>query len=359
MKTLSAIAREMGVSAATVSYVYHGKWRENRIRPEVAARVRQKLEAEGAAPDALGRQLRSGRTQAVGVMLPHLEQAYFLKLLAGIESRLAESGYMLFLGIAHSGREARQVALLERMLARRVDALLMAPRPAADLDAFLATTRRRSQTPLVFADNYLPRCRAARATSDNRWGARETVRDMLRAGRRRIVFFGWDPTVAALWDRYEGYCDALKDEGLPRSRSLTIWRHEREERALDSLRELLRQPRHRPDAIFATSFLNFLPALKVVDQLGLRHPDDVLLTGFDEPMESWAEDTVRRVIREPLWSVIQRAGEIGREAVELALAAVGGDDVSEARRLIRPDLSWRKGPKAKRTQKMRGRRNEQ
>lgn len=351
MKSLSAIAREMGVSVATVSYVYHGKWRENRIRPEVAERVRKKLEAEGAAPDALGSQLRSGRTRTVGVLLPHLEQAYFLKLLAGIEARLAESGHMLFLGIAHSGREVRQVSLVERMLTRRVDAVLMAPRPAADLDVFLAAMRRRSKTPLVFVDNYLAQIRAGRATSDNRWGARQAVRDMLRVGRRRIAFFGWDPSVAALWDRFEGYCDALKAEGLPRSRSLTIWRHEREAEALDALRELLRHPRHRPDAIFATSFLHFLPALKVMDDLGLRHPDDVLLAGFDEPVETWAEDTVRRVIRQPLWAVIQRAGEIGRAAVELALAAIGGKNISAAHAMVRPDLSWRKDTKARQTQK--------
>lgn len=63
MKSLSAIAKELGVPVATVSYVYNDKWQENRIHPDVVRRVRQKLDAERGAPDVLGRQLQSGRTR--------------------------------------------------------------------------------------------------------------------------------------------------------------------------------------------------------------------------------------------------------------------------------------------------------
>lgn len=352
MKSLSDIARELGVSSATVSYVYNGKWRENRIRPEVAARVRLKLEAERAGPDALGRQLQSGRTLSVGVLLPHLEQVYFLRLLAGIEGRLDEAGYTLFLGIAHRGRESRQVELLERMLARRVDAVLMAPRPASDLRGFLATMRGRSATPLVFVDNYVTRCRVARAVSDNHWGAREAVRCMAASGRRRILFFGAAPGVAAIDDRYLGYRDAVREAGLPVLRSMA--RGPRAAATAGLPLELLGGSR-RPDAIFASSFLGFLPVLEAMDRLGLRHPDDVLLAGFDEPMESWAQDTVRRVIREPLWAVIQRADQMGKAAVDLALAAIAGADIAREVRLIRPDLSWRRNDERRRIRKREGR----
>jgi DNA-binding LacI/PurR family transcriptional regulator len=52
MKSLSAIAKELGVSVATVSYVYNDKWRENRIRPDLAELVRGKLSEERVLPDA-------------------------------------------------------------------------------------------------------------------------------------------------------------------------------------------------------------------------------------------------------------------------------------------------------------------
>jgi len=130
MNSLSTLAIELGVSVATVSYVYNNKWRENRIPPDLAERIRRKLAQERVVPNPLGRQLKSGRTQTMGVLLPHLDQPYFLELLSGIENRLNASDYMLLLGSSHWQDQVRQVELAERMLARRVDALLMCPRPA-------------------------------------------------------------------------------------------------------------------------------------------------------------------------------------------------------------------------------------
>ena len=226
MKSLSAIAKELGISAATVSYVYNDKWRQNRIRPDVAERVRRKLEQERGAPNTLGRQLRSGRTQTVGLLLPNLDQPYFLRLLAGIEQRLGERDYMALLGIGHRQEQDRQVDLAERMLARHVDALLVCPRPAVDISDFLVSLSQAGERPFLFVDNYLPQCTAARVLSDNRWGTRQAVSKMLGEGRRRVLFLGGNSAIAAHRDRYLGYCDALKDAGVACASSLTVW-HDR------------------------------------------------------------------------------------------------------------------------------------
>ena len=340
MKSLSAIAKELGVSVATVSYVYNDKWRENRIHPELAERVRQKLIEERGAPNPLGRQLQSGRTQTVGVLLPHLDQPYFLNLLAGIEHRLSQSDYMVLLGVAHQGSKHQQTGIAERMLARRVDAMLICPRPAKDLGEFVATVQQDDRRPIVFVDNYLSESSLPYAVTDNRWGARQAVAKLVAEGRRRILFLGGNSAVAALQDRRAGYCDALKDARLKRDKSLTVWRDSGDGPALKSVRSLFQGPTP-PDAIFATSYFRLFPFLKLLDELGLRHPHDVLLAGFDEPMETWAAEVVRNVIQEPLLVVRQDAGEMGRVAVDCALASVDHADVSEQQHRIRPILSWK------------------
>jgi LacI family transcriptional regulator len=339
MKSLSAIARELGVSVATVSYVYNDKWRENRIHPELAERVRQKLIEERGAPNTLGRQLQSGRTQTAGLLLPHLEQPYFLNLLAGIEYRLSESDYMVLLGIAHAGGESQQVGIAERMLARRVDAMLICPRPAKDLGEFVAAVQQDDRRPIVFVDNYLSGTSTPYVVTDNRWGARQAVGKLVEERRRRILFLGGDSAVAALQDRHAGYCDALKDAGLKRDPSLTVWRDAGDGSALKTVRSLLQGPTP-PDAIFATSYFRLFPFLKLLNELGLRHPHDVLLAGFDEPMETWSAEVVRNVIQEPLLVVHQDAAEMGRVAVDLALSSIDHAGVTKRQRLIRPILSW-------------------
>jgi LacI family transcriptional regulator len=344
MKSLSAIAKEMGVSVATVSYVYNDKWRENRIHPDLAEQVRRKIAEERGAPDILGRQLQSGRTMTVGLLLPHLEQPYFLYLLAGIERRLGESDYMVLLGIAHEGHEDRQVGIAERMLARRVDAMLVCPRPTSGLGEFVSSLQKSGRRPIVFVDNYLSGTSTPHVSSDNRWGARRAVETLLADGRRRILFLGGNSAVAALQDRHAGYCDALKDAGLKRDQSLVIWRDSGDASALEAVRSLLRSEAP-PDAIFATSYYQLFPFLELLDELGLHHPQNVRLAGFDEAMETWAAEVVRNVIQEPLLVVHQAAAEIGRVAVDLALSAVNGVDVSEQKRLIRPILSWQQNDK--------------
>lgn len=339
MKSLSAIAKELGVSVATVSYVYNDKWRENRIRPALAERVCRRLAEERGAPDTLGLQLRSGRTQTVGLLLPHLDQPYFLNLLAGIERSLAESDYMALLGIVHRGDEHRQVEIAERMLARRVDAMLICPRPAHDLREFVTAAQQSDHRKIVFVDNYLAGTSTPYVVSDNRSGARQAVERMLEKGRRRILFLGGNSSVAALQDRFLGYCDALKNGGLRRDKSLTVWRDAGDASAVNTVKSLL-QCAEPPDAIFATSYFRFFPFLRLLSQLGLHHPRDVLLAGFDEPMETWAAGIVREVIREPLLTVEQAAAEMGRAAVDLALAAIDGEDLSKRKCLVRPFLSW-------------------
>lgn len=89
---------------------------------------------------------------------------------------------MLLLGSSHWQDQVRQVELAERMLVRRVDALLMCPRPVEDLRAFVASTLQTGTPPLVFVDNYLTNCPAGRVLSDNRWGARQAVCEMLNRG---------------------------------------------------------------------------------------------------------------------------------------------------------------------------------
>ena len=70
-------------------------------------------------------------------------------------------------------------------------------------------------------------------------GRRQAVEKLVEEGRRRILFLGGNSAVAALQDRHAGYCDALKDAGLKRDKSLTVWRDAGDGSALKTVRSLL------------------------------------------------------------------------------------------------------------------------
>lgn len=131
----------------------------------------------------------------------------------------------------------------------------------------------------------------------------------------------------------------MNDAGVRRVKSLVVWRDTGDELALESVRRLFPRDK-RPDAILATNFFKFIPFIERLNDLWLNHQSDVLLAGFDEPMESWAQDAVHGVIQKPLWVVKQDAIEMGQAAVDLILMAINGAEIVKQQRLIQPVLSW-------------------
>ncbi len=338
MKTLSDIAKEMGVSKSTVSYIYHDKWRAKRISPQLAAKVLEKLRQERAQPSMLGQQLRSGSTQTAGLLLPNLDQPYFLQLLAGLERRLGQENTMLFLGNAHRGAVLRQTEFIEAMVARSVDRVILSPVHSQGLTDLLERVRAR-QIPVVFVNNYLPDYDIPFAVSDNRWGAQQLVSQILSTGRRKILFVGISPYMAVSCDRLEGYREAFVKAGLKPPNDLLFWREGvgGEDNIVQQIRERFFTGTH-PEAIFFDSFFASRKILIMIHGLGLKHPDDILLSGFDHPVDV-PRPIFREAILAPLLTVQQDARRMGSLAAELSLhgciKATG-----EQHLFIPPSLSW-------------------
>lgn len=331
MKSLSDIARELGVSIAAVSYVYNGKWRENRISPELAERIAKKLEQEHSRPNLLGQQLRTGRTHTIGVMLPDLIRSYSLELFAGIERVLAEASYFTLLCNSHLG--ANETDYFDELRARNVDGVILSPQRVEHDHLRRA---REEGTRIVLIDNYAPLEGVDFVVSDNRWGAAAAVRHCLEQGRRRIAYFGSDKDIAVLNDRWTGYQDALRDAGLPVDPKLVFRRADPVFSA--RLTELLEQT-PRPDALLVDSLHYFSDGFRFLAERGVRIPDDLLVVGFDwPPPETMAERGAAGLA--PIPCLVQPAREMGRMAAERLLARIDGLDGEPLREFLRPSLGW-------------------
>lgn len=340
MKTLSDIAKEMGVSKSTVSYIYHDKWRAKRISPELAAKVLAKLSEERAQPSMLGQQLRSGLTQTAGLLLPNLDQPYFLQLLSGLERRLGQESTTLFLGNTHRGSISRQTEFVENMVARGADRVILSPVPAPDLSELLDRIRARN-VPIVFVNNYVADYDVPFAVSDNRWGAKQLTSRVLAMGRRKILFIGASPRVAIIADRFAGYQDALKEAGLEFRKDFVMWREGAggDEKFTQTMRERFLTARNRPDALFFDSLFLSRRIVLLMHELGLKHPEDMVVCGFDYPVDLPRTAAFRETVLSPLLTVQQDARRMGTLAAELALHGTI-DGSGERSAFIRPSLSW-------------------
>ncbi|NJP88305.1 LacI family transcriptional regulator [Nonomuraea sp. FMUSA5-5] len=317
--TMTDVAREVGVTAKTVSRVLND---EGPVAVETRRRVMEAVRRLGYQPNLMARNTRVGaRDAAIGLVVPELGNPFFGTVAGGVEGAVRARGLTLIVGSSDETAGHEQ-ALIATFLARRVSALMVVP--AADGDHRHLRAERVAGLPIVFLDRPAAGLTADCVVSANREGARAGVAHLIAHGHRRIGFVGDLP--AALYtrrERLQGYRDALDAAGLPFDRALVETGHDLEAAARATLRLLaLADP---PTALFAGNNLASMGAVVALTRAGRK---DVALVGFDDLPLAEALDP-------PLTAVAQDPAAVGAAAAGLVLARLDGDR-SRARRVTVP-----------------------
>lgn len=213
--TVLDIARKAGVSRATVSLVLRGS---ELVKKETAAKVRQAMDEVGYVYNRAAANLRTARTNFVGMIMSDLKNPFFSELSVGIEDKLYKLGLTPILANVNDDLD-RQNQVLRSMLENGVRGIILSPArgtEARHLDMLPATL------PVILAMRRIDGCDLPYVGQDNRGGARKAVEHLIALGHRRIAFFGGDAKITTQQERYTGYCDALRAAGLSVSADLVF-----------------------------------------------------------------------------------------------------------------------------------------
>jgi LacI family transcriptional regulator len=305
--TIVDVAREAGVSYATVSRVINNK---DYIVPEKRARVLAAIERLGYVPNMQARKLAGGRAQVIGLVVHDLWSSYVVELLRGIDAELAAAQYDLMLYTSHgrASTESVYVGQLTQGLAEGL--LLLLPRGLA---AYVAGLNQR-QFPYVLIDHEGVPGVATGIGATNRQGAYDATVHLLELGHRRIGFITGKLDVSASRERLDGFLLALADHGLTHDPALTVEGDFLKPRAYEAARELLTQ-HDPPTAIFASNDVSAFGVMQASHELGLHVPRDLSLVGFDDIPEA-------ANVQPPLTTVRQPLEEMGRVAALTLLATM-------------------------------------
>lgn len=214
--TIIDVARAAGVSKSTVSLVLQGS---PRIRSATTKKVRAAIHRLGYVYNRGAANLRSARTNVVGMVINDLANPFFAELAVGIESVFRASGLVSL--IAHTAESPnRQADVLKAMREQAVCGLIVCP--ARGTDASALSDFIRADTPVVLAMRRIPGSRLASVIPNNARGAAEAVRHLLDLGYRRIAFVGGHGDMSAQRDRREGYAEALATAGMPVDPALIV-----------------------------------------------------------------------------------------------------------------------------------------
>ncbi len=276
--TIHDVANAVGVHPSTVSRVLNANTR-HMVTAEIARRVLEATRALGYHPNALAHSLRTKRSNTVGVLIPDITNPVFPPILRGIEDALAAAGYTAIIANTDAAADRDQV-ILERMLARRVDGLILATARRKDpvIDRCLA-----EDIPVVLINRTTKSdSRITSVVNNDAAGIRLTVAHLAGLGHKRIAHVAGPLHLSTGHERHRGFIEAMKESGLKPDPALIAVADafsEREgQRALLSLLD-------RKKKFTAVVTANDLLALGAYDALasrGLRCPQDLSITGFND-----------------------------------------------------------------------------
>ncbi|KGJ81129.1 hypothetical protein GY21_01855 [Cryobacterium roopkundense] len=318
MANIQDVARAAGVSTASVSRFLSGK----TVRSgEAIGRAVREL---GYSPSVVARTLKSGRHDSLGVIVPDITNPFFAGLVKGIDDVARPAGFQLILG--NSDEDPEQENSLLESFVPRTDGIIIAPLVEEDRSVLGLDGQ---SLPVVLVDRQLSiETGFDRVVADNVAGSRLAVDHLTSLGHSAIAFISGPPTSSPGRSRRDGFLRSMSAHGLAVRDDYLRLGDFREESGFHGMRALWSLT-DRPTAVFVANNLMAIGALKALNDLGVRVPEDVSVISFDDL--SFAS-----LLNPPLTVIGRDEREQGRIAARLLLRRLTGDPAAPAEKVTVP-----------------------
>ena len=318
-RTLADIAEIVGVTPATVSRALSG---QGRISPATRQRVLDIADRHGFQINQTARNLRLGKTNAIGVVIPlghesaqRVSDPFYTALIGNLMDGLARRGHAMLLS-AVTPLDSAWLSNLSR--SGRVDGIVVLCQ--SDQDAVLRSVGRGYRPLVVWGERSTLDEGYCCVGTDNRLGGLMATRHLIEQGKRNIAFAGMTdiPELAA---RHDGYLAAHSEAGVIPGPHLPA------PLAFHPASTILHESIAREtkiDAVVAVSDMIAMSAIRALTDSGRRVPEDVCVIGYDDV--SLAAHMI------PALTTIRQDLSIAAEVIiDLLFARMAGTDASSVR----------------------------
>lgn len=271
-RSLQDVATKAGVSTATVSRVLNNI---GVVKAGTKAKVLKAVEDLKYYPNIHARALAGGVSRTLGLVVSNLENPFFLDVFHALEGEAREKGYEVLIANTHYDPD-RLVANVHLMLGRRVAGLaLIVSEIAPNLLDELSERKVRT----VVYDVGTPKPNILSIKMHYRRGMQRIVEYLHNMGHERMAFVGHHNTLGPLSARYQSFLEAV-ERYAPQVEHRTVASDDGYEGGREAVRELFASGM-RPTAIVCVNDFMAIGVLRELRELGLRVPEDVSVTGFD------------------------------------------------------------------------------
>jgi LacI family transcriptional regulator len=273
------VAEQAGVSPATVSRVLNNR---KGISEKTRAKVLSLAAEMGYRPSPNHRTAAVPMVKSIGMLyssrMPDLVgNPFYGGVLEGLETVLRPDGYQLF-SYKLTGDLHDDNRLIQQLAVSGLAGLVFVGQNVDDQDIIL--TARNSGLPLILVDNNIGDAGVNCVVMDNHRGISEMVKRLVDLGHRRIAFVGGPLSHSSLRERYEAYKLSLASAGIEIDPSLIVLPSNFDgHTAMNTILQTASKP---PTAVVVVNDNMAFEVMRALHEQGLRIPDDVSVTGFDD-----------------------------------------------------------------------------
>ena len=321
--TLTDVARHANVSIATVSIVVNNSRSGNiSVSEETRQRVLAAIDEIGYVPNLAARSLRTSKTRLLAVMVQDLTNPFFPFLVRGAQETAESNNYELLVFDCIDFSTEREKAFVSSVVSRRVEGVIMTIyKSQPDMLAPLL----QHNLPVVTIGPEWPEIDSC--VLNDTQATQDLVLYLAGKGHTRIAHLAGRPNTPPADHRLQGYRQGLDAAGLPYDPALLRIGSFSKSGVEEQLTALFKDPAlEPPTALVVANDVMAVEALRILKHWGLRIPDDVAVTGFDNIPES-------EYILPSLTTVDNCAQLMGQKSVERLVQRLSTDEILPVARI--------------------------
>ena len=273
--TIKDIARELGVSPATVSLALNDS---RMVNAQTAQQVKEAAARMGYVRNVFARSLVKGRSIAIGLMVPDIENPFYASLVKEVSMAAEKAGYRLSIYISNDSAE-RERSIISELMTQNFRAVIFAPVNSTPSNPeYLKWLNSRHELPLLFLGTRYKNTELPCVCINLEHAVYEVTRHMIESGARRLAILNGPEGVDTLDVRSVGFMRAVNEAGI----EAEIWHAAsvNYQSAYDFMNE--KSTDDIPDGIVCVSDIMALAAFNSFSIKGLKVPGDVMLSGLDD-----------------------------------------------------------------------------
>jgi LacI family transcriptional regulator len=309
--TIYDLANELNISVATVSRALKD---DPAVNKKTKKKVYELAEKVGYRSNYFARNLRSQKTNTIGLIVSRINSNFQASVISGIEDIATKHGYNLIISQS-SEQYSKEEANAKTMFNNRVDGLLVSLAfDAKNLNHFEPFFKKN--IPIIFFDRVMQHPDSTSIVINNTGAAYKATLHLAEQGCKRIIHITAPSNLNVYTDRLKGYKQALEEQNIPFKKSNVIISNLGFSDGIDAAEKILSM-KPLPDGVFVANDNCAVGCMIALKKAGIKIPDDIAFVGFNN-------DPVSEVIEPNLTTINYSGYEVGQIAAQQLISHVKG-----------------------------------